>query len=183
MSAREKIEMNRCSILYVEDNPDDVLLLQFAFEKAGIKNPLHIVGDGQQAIDYLSGAEPYNDRSQHPLPGLMLLDLNLPRVMGFDVLKWVRQQGAVAGLVVVVLSSSDLPGDIQRAYQLGANSFVSKPPDLHKQQELARALQSWWLQQNRFGYVFEPNLPAHIAAQAHSAHTAQESRTWLAKNS
>lgn len=160
----QAMAMRNFGILYVEDNRDDVLLLQFAFEQAGITNSIYVVGDGQQAIDYLSGAAPFNDRLQCPLPGLMLLDLNLPVKMGLDVLKWVRQQPALYGLVVVVLSSSDLSSDIERAYQLGVNTFISKPAGIHERNKLAETLKHWWLHFNQYAPVYEPDMAARLAA-------------------
>jgi len=114
-------------ILLVEDDPDSVTLLQRAFRKAGLTNALQVVEDGEQAVRYLSGQEPYADPERHPLPVLVLLDLKLPRKSGFEVLAWLRREPDLRHLPVVVLTSSREPSDIKRAYDLGANSYLVKP--------------------------------------------------------
>jgi CheY-like chemotaxis protein len=137
-------------ILLVEDDENDVFFLKYAFEAAGIKNPLHSVQDGQQAIDYLSGSGPYADRRQYPFPWLVLLDLKLPIKMGMDVLRWVRQQPQLAALLVVVLTSSSDSRDIDEAYRCGARSFLVKPLSVEKRLELAKAIKLYWLELNQF---------------------------------
>lgn len=145
---------NRC-ILQVEDEETDIFLLKRAFSKAGITSPVNAVTDGQMAIDYLSGTGPYADREKHPLPCLVLLDLKLPKRSGFEVLEWLRGQPAFHRVVVVVFSSSNQPSDIDRAYDLGANSFIQKPCDMEHTLELAQLLKGWWLGYNRFAPVYE----------------------------
>ena len=115
--------MDSIPILYVEDEDADVVLLQYVLGKVGIHNPLQTVKDGRLAKDYLAGKEPFEDRRRHPLPSLVLLDLNLPYWSGFEVLKWIRQQPQLRRLPVVVLSSSNRPDDIARAYDAGANGY------------------------------------------------------------
>src|SRR6478672_12672813 len=115
------------TILLVEDDSNDVLLIQRAFRKASLSNPLQIVEDGEAAILYLKGEESFADRDRYPLPRLILLDLKLPRKSGFEVLVWLRQQPKFYGLPVVVLTSSKEKNDIQQAYLLGANSYLVKP--------------------------------------------------------
>lgn len=137
-------------ILHVEDDPNDVYLQQYAFERAGVSLPIQVVASGQHAMDYLSGTAPYTDRTKYPLPCLMLLDLKLPGVCGLDVLQWIRAQRGFRALVVIVLTSSKEPGDVQRAYELGANSFLVKPLELTARVEMTRALKSWWLERNHF---------------------------------
>src|SRR5690349_8161125 len=95
------------TILLAEDREDDIILVQKAFEKGGIHNPLFVVRDGQDAIDYLSGVFPFSDRDRFPNPGLLLLDLKMPRVDGFEVLRWLKTQPNLAPLRVVVLTSSE----------------------------------------------------------------------------
>lgn len=112
-------------VLYVEDEADDVLFMRRAFRKCGWT--LQAVEDGRQAIDYLSGAAPYDDRERHPLPSLVLLDLNLPRVSGFEVLQWIRSREDLRGIPVVVFSSSGRPEDRSRAASLGADDYLLKP--------------------------------------------------------
>ena len=136
------------AILLVEDNPDDVLFLTRALGKAGVGNSLHVVEDGQQAIDYLEGKGQYTDRSIHPLPLLVLLDLKLPYVPGLEVLRWLRDQPALSKIIVVVLTSSDHPADVKKAYALGANSFLSKPSNPDDLPELVRLVVDYWLRSN-----------------------------------
>lgn len=137
-------------ILQVEDDENDVYFLHHAFKKAGITNPVRVVSDGEQAIEYLKGAEPFADRAEYPLPSLMLLDLKLPRMSGLEVLKWLRGQPAFRTMVVIVFSSSCNPEDVERSYGLGANGFVVKPLDLEQRLEFAKVLKTWWLDFNRF---------------------------------
>ncbi len=136
------------AILQVEDEEADITLVRFVCEQAGIANPLHAVTDGQMAIDYLSGTGDFGDRSRHPLPCLILLDLKLPKLTGLEVLAWLRQQPSLKHIVVIVFSSSAHPSDIRRAYDLGANSFVQKPPDLEPTLEIFQLLKAWWLSCN-----------------------------------
>lgn len=133
------------SILLVEDNDDDRFLIRRAFEQARIVNPLHIVPTGEEAIAYLKGEGPYVNRERHPFPELVLLDLKLPGLDGFDVLRWVRQQPALAGLRVVVLTSSTDVRDVNLAFRLGANSFIIKPADFFWLVQFSEAIAGWWL--------------------------------------
>src|SRR5256884_7331164 len=114
------------TVLVVEDNAEDVVLLKRAFRKAGIANPLTVVKDGEEAIKYLSGMDTYADRTLYPMPFLMLLDLRLPRFSGFEVLGWIRNQPAFNGLTIVVLTVSDNVCDMNKAHELGANSYLVK---------------------------------------------------------
>ena len=102
-------------ILLAEDREDDIVIIRHAFAKAKFLNPLHIVRDGQEAIDYLQGEGKYANRDEYPLPSLFLLDLKLPRKDGLDVLKWVRSQPTLSALRVVVLSASEQVRDINKA--------------------------------------------------------------------
>src|SRR5690349_14765253 len=119
--------LERGIILLAEDREDDVLLIQQAFEQAGIRNPLFVVRDGEEAISYLSGEGKYAKREEFPLPDLLLLDLKMPRKDGFDVLRWLMQQPSLSALRVLVLTTSGEIYDVDEAYQLGANSFLVKP--------------------------------------------------------
>lgn len=132
-------------ILVVEDNPDDVLLLQRAFRKANLMNPVHVVPDGQAAIDYLGGTAPYDDRNRYPIPALVLLDLKLPKRNGHEVLQWIRAQPGLRRLPVAVLTTSRESPDINRAYDLGANSYLAKPVDFDALIELVKTLQLYWM--------------------------------------
>ncbi len=132
-------------ILLVEDDQNDVFFLQYAFEAADITHPVHVVEDGQQAIDYLAGTGQFADRKRFPLPCLVLLDLKLPVKMGMEVLRWIRQQSSLQTLIVVVLTSSNDRDDIDQAYRLGARSYLVKPLSVDSRLALARAIKTYWL--------------------------------------
>jgi CheY-like chemotaxis protein len=133
------------TVLLVEDNRDDVLLIERAFKKAHVVNPLQVVRDGEQAIAYLSGEPPYSDRQKHPLPALVLLDLKLPRKSGLEVLAWLRQQPGLKRLRVVVLTSSKEAVDVNRAHELGANSYMVKPVQFNDLLDMVKTLDLYWL--------------------------------------
>lgn len=135
-------------VLLVEDDPNDVLLVQRAFRKAGTSAPMRVVNDGQAAVDYLEGRGPYTDRSLHPLPALVLLDLKLPRKSGHEVLAWLRAQPTLKRMPVVVLTSSKESLDVNRAYDLGANSYLVKPVVFADLLRMAQTLDLYWLQLN-----------------------------------
>src|ERR1041384_1873905 len=136
-------------VLQIEDDENDVFFMKHAFAKAGILNPLLAVCDGQEAIDYLSGAGKFANRQQFPMPAVVLLDLNLPRKSGLEILKWIRQQPAFHTLLVVVLSSSNRDADIHRAYSAGANAYLAKPSNPDGLLELVRLIDNFWLRHNQ----------------------------------
>lgn len=141
--------MNELStILLVEDNSDDAELLDRAFRKAGITNPLVAVTDGDAAVDYVVGTAAYADRTRHPRPELILLDLKLPRRSGFEVLSCIRGQEATRHTPIVVLTSSNQQDDIRRAYELGANSYLVKPIGRDALIEMVRSLKAYWIRLN-----------------------------------
>lgn len=136
------------TILLIEDDANDVFLMQRALKKAEVPNPLQVVGDGDEAVDYLSGSGRFADRGQFPLPVLVLLDLKLPRKNGIEVLQWLRQQPSLKRLPVVVLTSSREPNDVNLAYDYGANSYLVKPLGSEALLNLVRSLQLYWLSLN-----------------------------------
>jgi len=138
------------ALLLVEDNEHDVFLMKRALSQAEIRNPLFVVSDGQQAVDYLAGNGDFNDREMYPFPALVLLDLKLPFRSGHEVLAWIRNEAELNELVVVVLTSSDEPADVNQAYKLGANSYLVKPPSLGQLRDLAKSFKWYWLQYNHF---------------------------------
>jgi CheY-like chemotaxis protein len=143
-----KIETMSAPILLVEDNPDDVLLLRRALTAAAVPAPVAVVRDGREARDYLAGDGIFANRVQHPLPVLMLLDLQLPHFSGFAVLEWLRAQPGLKRLPVIVLTSSREDRDVRTAYDLGANSYVVKPSGLVGLQDVARRVREYWLETN-----------------------------------
>jgi CheY-like chemotaxis protein len=114
-------------VLIAEDDENDVFLIKRAFKQAQFENPLQVVQNGEEAIAYLKGEAPFGNREKSPLPALVLLDLKMPRKNGFEVLAWIRQHPEFNPLAVVVLTSSQESADINRAYALGANSYLVKP--------------------------------------------------------
>ena len=141
--------MNELSIiLLVEDNPDDAELIQYAFEKAGIQNPLVIVTDGDAAVEYIGRTGVHADRIGQPLPELILLDLKLPRRSGFEVLSFIREHNPTKHTPVVVLTSSGQDEDIRRSYELGANSFLVKPIGHDALIQMAHTLKAYWIKLN-----------------------------------
>ena len=135
-------------ILLVEDDPNDVLLIQRAFQKAGLGEVLRFVRDGEQAIDY-NGEGQYADRERFPFPFLLLLDLKMPGVDGFEVLDWIRSQKSLRRLLVVVLTSSNLQADVDRAYELGANSYLVKPVEFGEMVSMVQRFEVYWTEINR----------------------------------
>jgi FOG: CheY-like receiver len=136
-------------ILVVEDDPNDVLLIQRAFQKAGLKNELRTVRDGAEAIAYLKGDAQYARRDQFPLPFMILLDLKMPGTDGFEVLQWVRNAPHVRRSLVVVLTSSNQQVDVDKAYELGANSYLVKPVEFDQMVHLIQRFEVYWSEMNR----------------------------------
>jgi CheY-like chemotaxis protein len=134
------------TVLLVEDDEHDVFFMQRAFAKAQINNPLVAVGDGLEAMWYLKGEGPYADRAKHPPAGLMLLDLKMARVGGFEVLTWLQEQPKLrATLKVVVLSSSNREADIRKALELGADEYLVKPFDTNGLADMVKDLSRRYL--------------------------------------
>jgi CheY-like chemotaxis protein len=139
-------------ILVAEDDPTDAYFFQRAFSRAGIPVTLHFVRDGQEVLDYLQGVGQFADRARYPLPQLVLLDLKMPRLDGFDVLAWVREQPGLNGLLIIIFSSSDEARDINRAYGLGANWYLIKPHSMEELTALVGRFKKFWLEgSNDFG--------------------------------
>jgi CheY-like chemotaxis protein len=129
------------TILVAEDDPNDALLLELAFAEAGVNTPLHFVRDGIEVMDYLQGVPPFDNRAKHPLPSLLVLDLKMPRVDGFQVLGWLRQQPGLNRLSVAVLTGSCWRAEIDRAYALGANFCLNKPLDVRQLVHVVRRME------------------------------------------
>ncbi|EAZ90117.1 response regulator [Crocosphaera chwakensis] len=135
-------------ILLVEDDYNDILLIQRAFRKAEIRQPMMQVSDGEEAIAYLSREGKYADKNIYPTPLLVLLDLKLPRRSGLEVLAWIRQHPRLKRLLVVVLSSSKENSDLNHAYDLGINSYLVKPVNFQDFVKLIQLVEAYWLQRN-----------------------------------
>ncbi len=133
------------TILVAEDDENDIVILSYAFKQAGLAHTLARVADGEAAIDYLRGEGPYADREKFPLPDLLLLDLKMPKVSGFEVLAWLQTQPSLDDIPVVVLSGSELEEDKLETARLGANAFHTKPNDFRKVVKLVQELDARWL--------------------------------------
>src|SRR5689334_18862562 len=129
MSAKAVSESRPSVILVVEDDPNDVLLLKRAFAKARLGASLHFVSSGQEAISYLQGQPPFDNRYEHPVPNILLLDLNMPGLSGLELLQWLASHPERASLIVVVFSSYLAPAICVEAAMLGAHSCLTKPLD------------------------------------------------------
>ena len=138
------------TILLVEDEPNDVFLMKRAMKKAAILNPLQVAGNGQEAVDYLSGTGKFSDRTEFPIPSLVFLDLKLPYKNGFEVLTWIRSQSHLDTTLVMVLTSSSEERDIAECYRLGARTFLVKPPTPAMLTELMVSLKDYWIKHNEF---------------------------------
>ena len=146
--------MNAPLILLVEDDPADVRLIQRAFRKLQTNVTMTRLTNGDDAVAYLSGEGPFENRAAYPMPTVLLLDIKLPRRSGFEVLDWVRKQKSpLRRMPVVMLTSSKHSVDVNRAYDLGANSYLAKPETLAELDELASQFQDYWLDLNE-----EPDL-------------------------
>jgi CheY-like chemotaxis protein len=132
-------------ILVADDDENDLVLLRRAFHTARIFNPVVVVHNGQEAIHYLSGESIYGDREKHPWPALVLLDLKMPLIDGFEVLAWWQNCPARADLPIVVMSTSNHELDIQRAMTLGASAYHTKPSDFQCLVGLVQELRDRWL--------------------------------------
>lgn len=153
------------TVLHIDDDPNDTTLLQAATRKAGLNLALKNAEDFEKAIDYLSGKGAYADRSAHPLPRLILLDLKMPRATGFEVLRWIRGNPSLAQIPVIVLSGSELQDDVRRAYVGGANSYLVKPLGFDALVELVRNIYTVWLTAPQAGFT-----QSRSQSQAQRAH-------------
>jgi CheY-like chemotaxis protein len=132
--------MSSPNILLAEDDDNDIFFMRRALQKAEVNLPLQVVTNGQDAIDYLGGTGKFADRTKHPVPSIMLLDLKMPFLDGFEVLAWIGSQPELKELLVCVLTSSAEERDRQRAMQLGAKGYFVKPPTIEMIKEVMRSL-------------------------------------------
>lgn len=134
----------RLKLLVAEDSEDDVFLLDRALRQTGVAINARFVSDGQEALNYLQGVGGFRDRQTYPMPAMIMLDLKMPRLDGFDVLAWLKSQPEHRRTPVIIFSSSDDRRDIDRAYNLGANCFLMKPGATGEMPELLRILDAFW---------------------------------------
>jgi CheY-like chemotaxis protein len=136
------------TVLLVDDNQDDIFLLKMACQRTGIPHALHVVTDGAMALDYLAGHGEYADRTVHPLPTVVFLDLKMPKFDGHEVLKWIRSRPGLKNLPVVILTVSMQKQDVERAYELGVTSYLQKVPSLGEFGQAVRVILKYWLELN-----------------------------------
>jgi CheY-like chemotaxis protein len=144
-------------MLLVEDSQDDVFIMQRACRRTGIPHSLQVVTDGEMAIEYLSGIGVYHDRTVYPMPHVVFLDINMPRRNGHEVLAWIRSHPGLQQLPVVMLTSSVLGSDVERAYRLGVTSYLQKDAGLAEFGQAVRVILKYWLEMN---VAFERHVPA-----------------------
>jgi CheY-like chemotaxis protein len=140
MDLRAKRVLQPGTVIIADDDEDFVLLLRAAFQSADIANPIQWISDGQELIDCLTGQGADADHPEHPPPLLLLLDVRLPRVSGFEILRWLRHRPEFHGLHVVVLTGVEIAGDAQRALQMGAEAYLVKPCNFDNLVELVEGL-------------------------------------------
>ena len=160
------------NILLADDSADDVLLIRTAFKKSGFSDPIYVVTNGEQVLEYLRGEAPYSDRKRHPVPHLLLLDLNMPRLNGFEVLSWIRGRQEWMCLPVIVLTTSFYGPEIKRAYDLGANSFITKPPEFSELVASLKEVGEHWLKR-----AVLPQPGPFIPAPTQAASSSSKTRT------
>ena len=138
------MQIKNFTVLLVEDDLNDIFLVKRAFKMAQLLTPLEVVTDGEEAVHYLTGQGKYSDRETHPLPRLIVMDIKMPRMSGFDVLEWIKHDGVLRRIPIVIVSSSDDPRDINRAYELGANAYMVKPMDYRAVEHLFQSITHYW---------------------------------------
>jgi CheY-like chemotaxis protein len=137
--------LKAAEILLVEDNLDDVEITLRAFRKARVANTVHVVRDGQEALDFLFREGDHGDRADAPQPDVILLDLNLPKVNGLEVLEKIRASDGLSTIPVIVLTVSERQEDVNKSYKLGANTFITKPVDFEKFAHAMEVLGEYWM--------------------------------------
>ena len=138
--------MNSSTILLAEDEENDAFLIKCAFKEVGLVNPLVVVRDGEEAIHYLKGSGPYSDRASYPFPCLVLLDLKMPRLDGFDVLAWRKKQRHLKSLPIIVVTSSNQEADNKKALDLGAAGYFVKRSDFQYLIVVVEQLRDRWIE-------------------------------------
>jgi CheY-like chemotaxis protein len=140
---------NQPVVLVAEDREDDLFMLRRSFEQVGFETPVQYVRDGEQAIAYLVGKDRFANREEYPSPSVLLLDLKMPRKNGFEVLQWIQTQPHLAELRTIVLTTSEDVFEVNRAYKLGAASFLTKPLNFTEFKDTIVAVHNYWLVINK----------------------------------
>lgn len=132
------------AILLVEDDENDILLIRRALKKSHVDNPVYVARNGQEAIDYLSGQGKFSEREQFPFPQVVITDLKMPRLTGFDLLAWINEHPQFRVIPTIVLSSSKEELDVARSYGLGANTYMVKPADFEVLAQMTKLIRDYW---------------------------------------
>ena len=141
--------MNKLAqILLVEDNPMDVILTLDAFKEAKLLNEIHVARDGEEALNYMFGRGIYADRAKFPVPNLILLDLKMPGIDGFEVLKQIKTTDLIKRIPVIILTSSKEEGDLALSFDLGANSYLVKPVSFNGFIDVVKEIDNYWFSLN-----------------------------------
>lgn len=133
-------------IVIVDDDEDDLLISREAFEEVGLKARLVSLEDGQALIDYLRGNEPYSDRQAYPMPNLVMLDINMPRMNGIEVLEYVKSDASLRSLPIVMLTNSGDPETVRRCYAMGASSYIRKPFEYGELKKALDNIRKYWFE-------------------------------------
>jgi CheY-like chemotaxis protein len=158
------MDMQRtCTILIVDDDENDIFFAKRAFTDINIHCTFQILRNGQEVVDYLSGQGPYADRARHPLPMMILMDLKMPIMDGFQVLEWLRARPGIKVIPTIIFSSSDVPSDITHAYELGANSFMTKSVTYDGLLLKLQTLSHYWLEHCKHPQVGEGDANREVA--------------------
>ena len=136
--------MRPLNILIAEDNEDDAFILTHTLNAAGLPNPVFICRDGQEVINYIKGDGSFSDREKYPLPGMLILDIKMPRLTGLEVLRWVRAHPGCAVIPTIILTSSAHPNDVLEAFANGVNAYFMKPPTTDEMRDLLQLIHRFW---------------------------------------
>ena len=132
------------TLLVVEDNEDDIFFMQRIFKQMGARCDFRFVRDGVEAVEYLSGKGQFSDRAKNPLPTIILMDLKMPRMNGFEVLEWMQKQPEIKLIPTIVVTSSTMQEDVTRAYRSGANAVMNKPVDKDSLLQMLKTFHLYW---------------------------------------
>jgi CheY-like chemotaxis protein len=138
------MEDSKYTILLVEDEENDARLVQMAFKKNGILNPVHWAKDGLEAIAYLNGEGAYGNRERYPFPEVLILDLKMPRMTGLELLAWIRDHPAFKVIPTIIMTSSRQDPDVEKAYELGANTYMIKPSSFAELAKMVQLAHEYW---------------------------------------
>ena len=138
------MEDSKYPILLVEDDENDAALVQLAFQKNSILNPVQWVKDGVEAVAYLNGEAAYADRQAYPFPEVLIVDLKMPRMSGLELLTWIRDHPDYRVIPTIIMTASRLDGDIEKAYTLGANTYMVKPASLDELSKMVKLAHDYW---------------------------------------